>query len=184
MMIGARIQYWRAANVVPSSLMFEHVRHKPTDPLDTPREIIVVCSPFRSRVNLSSIVRTAGCCGITRIIACGNATIDRGVALDGADHVKIEKRRTLIPVLRTLREDGYAVVGLEQTTNSTSLHEFTFPRKVALVVGNERTGLSDDELALVDACVEIPVWGLPYSYNVATATAMALYEYCKQYPTG
>jgi len=164
--------------------MFEHVRHKPTDPLDGAREIVVVCSPFRSRVNLSSIVRTAGCCGIKRIVACGNATIDRSVARDGADHVKIEKRRTLIPVLRTLREDGYTVVGLEQTTNSTSLHGFAFPRRVALVVGNERTGLSDNELALVDACVEIPVWGLPYSYNVATATAMALYEYCKQYPVG
>jgi tRNA G18 (ribose-2'-O)-methylase SpoU len=32
--------------------------------------------------------------------------------------------------------------------------------------------------------VEIPVYGLPYSYNVATATAMALYEFCRQYPSG
>jgi tRNA C32,U32 (ribose-2'-O)-methylase TrmJ len=48
---------------------------------------------------------------------------------------------------------------------------------------NERTGLGPDELELMDDCVEIPVWGLPYSYNVATATAMALYEYCRQFPT-
>ena len=32
--------------------------------------------------------------------------------------------------------------------------------------------------------VEIPVWGLPYAYNVANATAMALYEYCRQFPRG
>ncbi|MEM1304885.1 MAG: TrmH family RNA methyltransferase, partial [Planctomycetota bacterium] len=29
-----------------------------------------------------------------------------------------------------------------------------------------------------------PVWGLPHSYNVATATCMALYEYCRQFPAG
>ena len=51
------------------------------------------------------------------------------------------------------------------------------------MIGNERAGLAEDELALMDDCVEIPVWGLPYSYNVATATAMALYEYCRQYPS-
>ena len=38
--------------------------------------------------------------------------------------------------------------------------------------------------AMLDDVVEIPVWGMPYSYNVATATAMALYEYCRQYPAG
>ena len=39
-------------------------------------------------------------------------------------------------------------------------------------------------LALVDDVVEIPVYGLPFSYNVATAAAMALYEYCRQFPEG
>jgi tRNA G18 (ribose-2'-O)-methylase SpoU len=76
------------------------------------------------------------------------------------------------------------MVGLEQTTHSVSLPEFAFERKTALVIGNERTGLTEDELALLDDVVEIPVFGQPYSYNVATATAMALYEFCRQYPLG
>ncbi len=37
---------------------------------------------------------------------------------------------------------------------------------------------------MLDDVVEIPVWGMPYSYNVATATTMAIYEYCKQFPMG
>ncbi len=76
------------------------------------------------------------------------------------------------------------VVALEQATNSKSLHEFSFPRKSVIVLGNERTGLKEEELECVDECVEIPVWGFPHSYNVATAGAMAMYEYCRQYPTG
>jgi tRNA G18 (ribose-2'-O)-methylase SpoU len=139
---------------------------------------------MRSNVNLSNIVRTAGCCGITRLIACGSPRIDKTIARDGADQVQIEIHRTLAPVLKELKADGYTLVGLEQTTNSISLHEYRFLRRTALVIGNERLGLTDEELRLVDNIVEIPVWGLPYAYNVANATAMALYEYCKQWPEG
>jgi tRNA G18 (ribose-2'-O)-methylase SpoU len=162
----------------------EHVRHRPAELLDRPREIVVVCAPLRSRVNLSSIVRTAGCCGVPRTIACGNAKVDPVVARNSLETVEIEAHRTLAPVLRNLRKEGYAIIGLEQTTKSVNIHEFAFPRKCALVVGNERLGLIDEELALTDTCIEIPVWGTPHSYNVVTATSMALYEYCKQYPTG
>jgi tRNA G18 (ribose-2'-O)-methylase SpoU len=161
---------------------FEQVRHRPPAPLDAPRELFVACAPLRSNVNLSTILRTAGCCAVERVIACGNPRIDRTIARDGAESVRLEVRNSLPPVLRTLRSEGYRLVGLEQTTNSTSLHAYAFGRRTALVIGNERAGLSEDELALLDDVVEIPVWGLPYSYNVATATAMALYEYCRQFP--
>jgi tRNA G18 (ribose-2'-O)-methylase SpoU len=163
--------------------MFEQVRHRPASPLVQPREIVLACAPMRSNVNLSTIVRTAGCCGVPRMIVCGHARIDRTVARDGADNVALEVRNSLPPVLKSLRDDGYRLIGLEQTTNSSSLHDFRFPKRAALVIGNERIGLSPEELALLDDCVEIPVWGRPFSYNVATATAMALYEYCKQYPS-
>lgn len=164
--------------------MFEQVRHRPPASLDRPRDIVVVCAPLRSNVNLSGIVRTAACCGVSRLIACGNPRVDPAIARDGAAEIRIEKHRSLTSVLRSLRKDDYAVIGLEQTTNSVSLHQFSFPRNTALVIGNERLGLTGEQLAHVESCVEIPVWGRPYSYNVATATAMALYEYCKQYPRG
>ena len=71
-------------------------------------------------------------------------------------------------MLKELKAEGYTLVGLEQATNSVSLHDYRFPRRTALVLGNERLGLTDEELKLVDVVVEIPVWGLPYAYNVAT----------------
>ena len=96
----------------------------------------------------------------------------------------MEVHRTLPPVLKDLKEQGYQLVGLEQTTGSESLFEFPFERRTALVVGNERQGLTEEELRYLDRVAEIPVFGLPYSFNVATATAMALYEYCRQFPRG
>jgi tRNA G18 (ribose-2'-O)-methylase SpoU len=76
------------------------------------------------------------------------------------------------------------MAGLEQTTGSQSLYHYSFAQKTALVIGAEREGLSQDELNALDDVIEIPVYGQPYSFNVATATTMAVYEYCRQYPNG
>jgi tRNA G18 (ribose-2'-O)-methylase SpoU len=165
-------------------MSFEHQRHKPPRRLAHPRELLVVCAPLRSNVNLSRIVRAASCCGLDRIICTGQAKLNRKIAREGADAIAIEVHRTLPPVLEKLRGEGYRLVGLEQTTDSQDIHAYRFPRRTALVVGNERTGLTPELLKLLDDVVEIPIWGLPYSYNVATAASMALYEYCRQWPDG
>lgn len=161
-----------------------HQRHKPPRELLRPRELVVVCAPLRSNVNLSRIARAAACCGVTRLVTIGPARLDPKIARDAVDTAELESHRSLAPVLDQLRADGFRTVGLEQSDNSHDLHEYQFTRRTALVVGNERFGLDDDILARLDDVVEIPVWGLPYSYNVATATAMALYEYGRQYPDG
>jgi tRNA G18 (ribose-2'-O)-methylase SpoU len=163
---------------------FVHQRHKPPSELERPRELVLVCSPLRSNVNLSRIVRTASCCGVARLIACGQPKVDSKIARVSAEKFLIEQHRTLPPVFKKLRAEGYQLVGLEQTTNSRNLHEFNFQRKTAIIIGNERLGLTEDVLELLDQIVEIPVYGQPYSYNVATAATMALYEYCRQFPRG
>lgn len=163
---------------------FIHQRHKSPESLDRPRELIVACAPLRSNVNLSRIVRAAGCFGIRRVIGCGQARLRARIARDGADSVEFEIHRTLPPVLSELKREGFQLVALEQTTDSESIYGFQFERKTALVIGNERLGLADAVLDVVDRVAEIPVYGLPNSHNVATAAAIALYEYCRQFPRG
>jgi tRNA G18 (ribose-2'-O)-methylase SpoU len=159
-------------------------RHKPLAELDRPRPLVVACPPIRSNVNLSRIVRAASCCGVQKMICSGAAKLVSKIARDTGDSIQIEIHRTLPPVLKRLRADGFCLVGLEQTTNSECLYSFHYSRETVLVIGNERLGIEPEVLALVDHTVEIPVYGLPYAHNVATATAMALYEYCRQYPRG
>jgi len=163
---------------------FTQERHKPPSPLDRPRELIVACPPMRSNVNLSRIVRAAGCCGVRRVVCCGNAKVVGKIARDAGEAVEIEIHRTLPPVLQRLRAEGFQIVGLEQTTNSASIFEFAFQRKTVLVVGNERAGIEEETLRMLDHALEIPVYGRPYAHNAATAAAMALYEFCRQYPRG
>jgi len=163
---------------------FSQQRHKPPIPLARPRELVIACAPLRSNINLSRILRAAGCSGVERLICSGPVKVIDKIARDGADAVQVENHRTLVPALKKLRTEGYPLVGLEQTTNARVIWEFSFPRRMALVVGNERAGLDEETLALLDHVVEIPVYGLPYAHNVATATAIALYEYCRQHPAG
>ncbi len=163
---------------------FVQQRHKPPVGLQRPRELLLACPPMRSNVNLSRIVRAAACCGISRMICCGNARILPEISRETGDSIQIEMHRTLPPVIKRLKQEGYPVIGLEQASDSTSIFEFQFPRKVVLVIGNERLGIEDEVLRLLDDTIEIPVYGLPYAHNAATATVMALYEYCRQYPVG
>ncbi len=160
---------------------FEHQRHKPPVNQAGVSQLVLACPPMRSNVNLSRIVRAAGCCGVGRMIVCGKPKIDRKIARDAIDQVHVDFRRSLPPVLRKLKADGYQLVGLEQTTGSQCLYDFRFQPRTVLVIGHERLGITEDVLKLLDYVVEIPVYGLPHSYNAATATAMALYEYCRQH---
>lgn len=163
---------------------FEHQRHKPPAPLVRLRPLVIAMPQLRSAVNLSRIIRTAGCCGVQRVIACGSTSVDKKITRHALEQVHLEKHRSLPPVLKSLKSDGYQLVGLEQTTNSESLFEFPFQRRTALILGHERLGLTDDALEQLDRVVEIPIFGLPHSYNVATAAAMTMYEYCRQFPEG
>ena len=160
--------------------MAKHVRHKPPTELVDPRNLILACPQFRSRVNLSRIVRLAGCAGVQKIVACGQTKIDPKIARDAIDWVNVERRRTLTNWLQKMKAD-YRLVALEQADESDCLYDYKFKENTVLVIGHERNGVSDPDLQLVDDVIEIPVYGQPFSYNVVTATTMAVYEYCRQF---
>ncbi len=166
---------------IESVARFVQQRHK--QPTDRAREceLVIVCPSLRSRVNLSRVIRVAGCFGVRRVIACRPFTIDPAIARAAIEYVKVESRGAMLPVLKKLKQESYRLVGLEQTTESISLYQFRFPSKTALVLGHERSGIEASCLEFVDDVAEIPVFGQPLSYNVATAAAMAIYEYGRQH---
>ena len=160
------------------------VRQKPLRPLAQPREIIVAIPPMKSHINLSRIMRAAGCFGITKIIACGNANVVSKIARDAGESVSVDIRRTLPPVLKKLRDEGYRLTALEQTNDSHCIYDYRFVRKCVLVIGNEKLGVEEEVLRMVDDVVEIPTYGLPYAQNAASSAIIGMYEFCRQYPDG
>jgi hypothetical protein len=79
---------------------------------------------------------------------------------------------------------SYALIGVEQTADSTPLPAFAFPRRACLVLGREKEGLPPELLDLMDACVEIPQRGVVRSLNVHVSAAIAIYEFTRQDGSG
>ena len=76
-----------------------------------------------------------------------------------------------------MKEQGWHVFAVELTDSSrdyTSLNSQDFP--LALVVGNEITGVDQSVLELCDGAIEIPMYGVKHSLNVAVASGIVLYE--------
>ena len=161
----------------------KHLRHKNPTQLQRERGLVLACPQFRSGVNLARTVRLAGCAGIQKMVVCGTTKIDRKIARDAADIVEVVRKRTLDTWLKE-QSSSSTIVALEQSDSSTNLFDYEFQRDSILVIGNERQGISDELLSMVDDIIEIPVYGQPFSYNVVTATTMAVYEYCRQFPNG
>jgi 23S rRNA (guanosine2251-2'-O)-methyltransferase len=66
---------------------------------------------------------------------------------------------------------------VEQAVNSVKLHEFSSPsEKIAVVFGNEVTGVEQSTIEQCDGCIEIPQLGMKHSLNVATAAGVVLWE--------
>ena len=79
--------------------------------------------------------------------------------------------------LRRLKEEGHALVGLEQTVTSKALGKVEFPEKMALVLGKEKEGIPAKIIQMLDLCIEIPQFGIIRSLNVHVSGSILIWEY-------
>jgi 23S rRNA (guanosine2251-2'-O)-methyltransferase len=79
-------------------------------------------------------------------------------------------------VLKDLSERGYKIIALEQTDSARPIIEYQASEPVALMVGNEISGLPARLLKKADVHLQIPMLGVKESHNAAVATAIALYH--------
>jgi tRNA G18 (ribose-2'-O)-methylase SpoU len=70
------------------------------------------------------------------------------------------------------------VYAAEQAEGSYKLNAIGFEpeEKIAVVFGNEVTGVEQSTIGLCDGCLEIPQLGMKHSLNIATAVGVVLWE--------
>ena len=152
-----------------------------------PHPIVVVAHDIRSAHNVGSIFRTADSAGLAHVYLSGfSAPPDhRGViktALGAQDAVPWTQTNDLPALLRQLAADGFTLAALERTENAIEPSEVTrsqFP--LALVLGNEVTGVPADVLDAVDLVVGLPQFGIKASLNVSVAFGVAAYGLVARY---
>lgn len=155
-------------------------------------EIIVIAHNIRSTHNIGAIFRTCEGFGVSKIIISGYSPYPKLPTDTRLPHIS-EKLTTQIhktalgaelmvpfeyqehPNLQILKNQGYKIVGLEQDQRSIMLQNYQRPGKIALLLGEEVNGITDEMRAQCDVLVEIPMFGRKESFNVSVAAGIALF---------
>lgn len=158
-------------------------RTHPRDIGAKPRHpVTLVVDSVRSLYNVGSIFRSCDGALAEKLILCGYTPAPprreiAKTALGAVDSVPWEHVRDIGDALRRLRSEGKRIAALELTSRGRSCFDLTpadFP--LAVVVGNEISGLSAEAIALCDFALEIPMHGIKQSLNVAVAAGILLFE--------
>jgi 23S rRNA (guanosine2251-2'-O)-methyltransferase len=155
-------------------------------------EIIVIAHNIRSTHNVGSIFRTCEGFGVNHIILSGYSPyptlkIDSRLphisdkltaqihktALGAEKLVSFEHQDILN--ITILKQQGYTIVGLEQDKKSVILQDYRSPDKIALLLGEEVEGITEELRNTCDDLIEIPMKGKKESFNVSVAAGIALY---------
>jgi tRNA G18 (ribose-2'-O)-methylase SpoU len=165
--------------------------------------ISVILEDVRSLANVGLIFRICDALRVERLYLCGitghpadasgrdprpRHVQDRAereinkTAVMAIPFVPWEYQPSATDVVRHLRQDGYQIVAAEQAHPSTPYGRPGIYRPpLALIFGHERAGVTPSALAVADVCVELPVYGMANSLNVAMACAVVCYEIMHQH---
>ncbi len=143
-------------------------------------EYQVALDGLRSLFNVGSIFRTCEAVGIKTMIL-GNCLGKespqvRKTAMGTHASLVEEHTRDLARVLAEKKNQGFRIICVETIEGSSPCHEYDWPEKAVIVMGNEEYGISPHVLSAMDDAVHIPMFGKKNSLNVANALAAVLYQ--------
>lgn len=146
-------------------------------------QIIVVLENIRSAYNVGSVFRTADAFLLQGLYICGYTAHPphkeiKKTALGAEETVSWQYFNKSSEAIEEVRKEGYKVFAVEQAVNSCPLQQVEFDKneKLAVIFGNEVTGVEQSTLVLCDGCIEIPQLGMKHSLNIATAAGVVLWE--------
>jgi len=142
---------------------------------------VAVLDNVRSLHNVGSIFRTADAAGVQKLFLCGMTGMPprqeiRKAALGAEETVAWEYFKQTGEALEKLKNEGYALVALENTPASVDYRRAAYRFPLALVVGHEYNGITPEILARCEAAISLPMRGMKVSLNVAVAFGIAAYE--------
>lgn len=149
--------------------------------------IVLVLDNIRSGLNVGSAFRTADGFGLEKIYLCGiTATPPHReilkTAIGASQSMDWEYSKTTLDAILKLKSEGYKLVAVEQVDERTWLQDFEVhdDEKYALIFGNEVTGVSDEILEHLDACIEIPQVGTKHSFNISVCVGIVVWDFYKK----
>ncbi|MFM7853834.1 MAG: TrmH family RNA methyltransferase, partial [Flammeovirgaceae bacterium] len=147
------------------------------------RHIVLVLENILQPHNMSAVVRTCECYGVQNLHI-----------IDDQNHFEVNKRilkgsnkwidivrykekniNNTAPCLHDLKHAGYQILVTHPDVEGISIEEVDVTQKIALVMGNESKGVSNEALQLADQKVYIPMVGFTESMNISVSAAICLH---------
>ncbi len=145
-----------------------------------------VLDNMRSAFNVGSVFRTADTLGAAKIWLTGYTPTPHQIQVEkaalGGTLVMDWEQCSFQDCIQKLKDQKIQIVSLETTSTALDITtDFNFEMPVAFVLGNERFGLDQTQLALSNEVRRIPTYGIKNSLNASVAAAVAGFEWRKQY---
>jgi TrmH family RNA methyltransferase len=146
--------------------------------------MVVVCADVRDPGNAGTVIRTADASGVDAVVCC-DGTVDPTnpktvrASAGSVFHTPIVMGGTAAEVVDTLRDGGFTTVGTV-VRDGEDYTAFDWTRRVAVVLGNEASGLDPGLADSLDARVSIPMAGRAESLNVGVSAAVLCFEALRQ----
>ncbi len=144
---------------------------------------IVVLENIRSAYNVGSVFRTADAFLLEAIYICGYTCCPphkeiKKTALGAEETVAWKHFVNSTVAILELKDMGYKVFSVEQASGSTMLNNLNFDvnDKIAVIFGNEVTGVEQTTIQQSEGCIEIPQFGMKHSLNISTAAGVVMWE--------
>lgn len=150
--------------------------------------VVVILDNIRSMNNVGSFFRTGDAFRVEKLYLCGitptppHREISRS-ALGAELSVDWEQADDTATIIHRLKAGGYQVMAVEQAEGSWALEEFDWDirKPLAVVFGNEVSGVDDRVMELVDGSLEIRQYGTKHSLNVSVSAGIVLWQLLNQY---
>lgn len=150
--------------------------------------IVVLLDNVRSLHNVGSAFRTCDAFGMERLVLTGitghppHREINK-TALGATESVTWEHNADAAGAVKELKDAGYRIVVVEQTTESVPLHalEIRPDLKYCLVFGNEVHGVGEEVIAHADMAIEVPQAGTKHSLNISVCLGVVCWEFFKMH---
>lgn len=145
--------------------------------------LILILDNIRSMHNVGSVFRTADAFLLQGIYLCGYTPVPphrdiHKTALGATETVQWKYFRHVTDAISQLKKENYSIYAVEQTDDSILLQDFgsADDRPLALIFGNEVSGVSEDALSLCDGCIEIPQYGMKHSLNISVSAGIVVWD--------
>ena len=143
-------------------------------------EVVVILDHLEDPHNLGAIIRTCEAAGIKSIILSKNRQVQVNATVmktsaGTLQNMNIVSVSNIVNCIDTLKDNGFWIVGTS-LDNSVDYRTVDYSGKIAIVIGNEGSGISNLVAKKCDFLVKIPMYGKTNSLNASVATGIMIYE--------